>query len=168
MFTVVFPLRTSNGASRPHYGSKPLGFRSNHNQGYERRHEGHQGSGNYARNNTFNRKRHYPSEPFSSPNRQDSNRQEWKRNRYDSNKPNKSNWESNIDSELWDGPKVEFDQQNSHSSYRRGGRSGGEFHNKNRSHAMIDNSNVRMSRNEPRNSGSSFGKNFPDPIDRPV
>lgn len=166
-----FQPRAPNGTPRPHYSRerpKPLGFRSSHNQGYDRRSEGHQGSGNYTRNNTFQRKRYYPSESFHSSNQQDSNRQDWKRSRYDSNKP-KSNWESNIDSELWDGPELELDQQNSRSSYRRGGRPGGDFHHRHRSHAMVnDNSNVRMSRNEPRNSGSSFGQNLPDPIDRPV
>lgn len=167
-FKTYFLFRPSNGTTKTFNRErpKPLGFRSNYNQSYDRRNDGHQGhQGNYPRHNTFNRKRYQPPDSFHS---QDSNRQDWKRSRYNSNQP-KSNWESNLDSELWDGPEIEFDSQNSRSSYRRGGRSGGDFHHRQRSHGVVhDESNVRMSRNEPRNGGSSFSQSLPDPIERPV
>lgn len=63
-------------------------------------------------------------ENFQPSGRQDQNRGDWKRNRFDGKK---SNWAFQFDQELWDGPNLENQRQNSRGGFRRGGRSGGEF-----------------------------------------
>ena len=80
----------------------------------------------HHRHSSFNRKRYPPKEPFHSAPRQNQNRGDWKRSRFDNGK---SNWVSQLDQELWDGPKVNNQRLNARGGYRRGGRyGGGDFH----------------------------------------
>ena len=86
----------------------------------------HQGQNQpHHRNSSFNRKRYQQTESLHSSARQDQNRGDWKRSRFDGGK---SNWVSQLDQELWDGPNVEFQRQNSRGGYRRGRGSRGDYH----------------------------------------
>jgi len=100
---------------------QPTDRRKEHDEHFS--HQNHQ----HHRHSSFNRKRYPPQESFHSAARQNQNRGDWKRSRFDNGK---ANWVSQLDQELWDGPNVDNQRQNGRGGYRRGGRSGGggEFH----------------------------------------
>jgi hypothetical protein len=97
---------------------QPIDFRKE----YDEQHVNQQN--HHHRHSSFNRKRYPPQESFHSAPRQNQNRGDWKRSRFDNGK---ANWVSQLDQELWDGPNVDNQRQNGRGGYRRGGR-GGEFH----------------------------------------
>lgn len=130
LFIFCASFRPTNGNIRhQEHGNRPVsGHRPHSNQFNDRRKDdfpNYQNQNHHQRNPNFSRKRHQPSESFHPSVRQEQNRGEWKRNRYEG----QSNWTSQFDQELWDGPNVDFQRQNSRGGFRgRGYRSGNAYH----------------------------------------
>ena len=121
------------------YGNRQSGYRSQQNQSNDRRNKtdfvSYQNQNHHHRNPNLTRKRHQPSESFHPAARQDQNRSDWKRSRFEG----KSNWTSKLDQELWDGPNVEFQRKNSRGGFRHVAHSGNPHH----SHRSRDHPSIR-------------------------